>query len=163
MSITLKNIVRIILLLFVAGSVAYLVINEYVPSRQDAEMKRTEQVEAQRHEVILYYFHGTRRCNTCRTIEAYIAEALKTYFPDDLSDKKLAWNPVNIDDPWNNHFIDEYSIDSSAAVLVDMRGKEAVKWKKLDLVWKLVHDKTAFLDYIHREVADYLPGGIDNE
>jgi len=154
----MKRIVRILLLLFVAASATYLVVNEYVLSHQDAGVKENE-----RAEVIVYYFHGERRCVTCRTIEAYIAESLKTYFPDDLAAGKLSWEPINIDEPWNDHFVEEYAITTSTAVLVDMRGKEAKKSKKLDRVWKLVRDKEAFFEYIHREVAGFLLRGNEDE
>ena len=154
----MKRIIRILLLLFVAGSIAYLVVNEYVLSRQGTEAKCNEQVE-----VIVYYFHGARRCVTCRTIESYIAEALKTYFPDDLAAGKLSWEPINVDEPWNNHFIEAYGIATNTAVLADMRNLEAARHKKLDRVWKLVRNKEAFFEYIHREVAGFLSGGNEDE
>lgn len=164
---TLKSIVRIILLLFVAGSVSYLVINEFVPSRHGAVKKSGEQVEANteapRREVIVYYFHGTRRCVTCRTIEAYIAESLSANFPRDLASGKLTWSPVNIDEPWNNHFVEEFGLAASTAVIVNMWDKEAVKWEKLDRVWKLIGDKPAFMEYMQQEVAAYLTGGNEDE
>ncbi len=147
----MKSVVRTILLLFVVGSVTYLVINEYVLSQQGTEAKRNEQTG-----VIVYYFHGERRCVTCRTIESYIAESLKTYFADDLAAGTISWEPTDVDKPWNNHFIEEYNITTSTVVLAYMRDAERVRYKKLDRVWKLVQNKEAFFEYIHREVAAFL-------
>lgn len=163
----MKSIVRVILLLFVAGSVTYLVINEYVPLRQEVGTKHNEQVttssQAQRHEAIVYYFHGTRRCVTCRTIESYIAESLKTYFSDDLAAGTLSWEPINVDEPWNNHFIEEYNITTSTAVIADMRDAEKARYKKLDRVWELVRDKPAFMEYIRSETESFLRSGGGDE
>jgi hypothetical protein len=103
--------------------------------------------------VRVYYFHATSRCSTCRTIEAYTHEAVRTGFPEALQQGRLEWNLVNIDEPANRHFIQDYQLYTRAVVLVD--GRKPSRWKNLDQVWKLVGDKPAFLAYVQGEVRSF--------
>ncbi|MHC4356922.1 MAG: hypothetical protein ACYS0H_29840, partial [Planctomycetota bacterium] len=82
----IKNIITGILLLFVGISVGYAVMGESRPDRsadessahaviessQDDRMvgDSPEESEGPNQQVIAYYFHGTRRCVTCQTIES---------------------------------------------------------------------------------------------
>src|SRR5512134_1075795 len=54
--------------------------------------------------VLVYYFHATTRCATCRTIEAYAKETVTSRFAADLEARRLAWQAVNVDEPANRHF-----------------------------------------------------------
>jgi len=109
-------------------------------------------------QVILYYFHRTSRCHTCLGIEANINEALQTYFPEQLKDGCLLWHPTNIEEPENAHFIEDFSLESNAAILVlPERGTKA-SWMELEEVWDLVESKGEFLEYVREHVAAALEG-----
>jgi len=108
--------------------------------------------------VIVYYFHGNKRCNTCRTIEAYTAEAVNSGFEKQIESGRVEWRPVNIDEPENGHFVEDYELTTRTVVLVDIvEGREG-KWTKLDRVWDLTGDKDAFVDYITTNTGAYLAG-----
>jgi len=111
--------------------------------------------------VIAYYFHGTFRCPSCRRIELYTQEALETACADALRDGRLEWRVLNIDEPENAHFINDYRLYTRSVILSEVREGKEVRWKNLDRVWRLLGDKEAFLDYVRTEVAAYLayPGG----
>lgn len=110
------------------------------------------------HRVIAYYFHGTFRCPSCRRIELYTQEALETAFADALRDGRLEWRVLNVDEPDNAHYINDYKLYTRSVVLSDLRDGKEVRWKNLDRVWRLLGDKEAFLDYVRGEVAAYLGG-----
>jgi uncharacterized membrane protein len=59
---------------------------------------------------VVYYFHATSRCATCRTIEAYAHDAVTTAFAADLSSGSLEWQAVNVDEPVNRHFIQDFQL-----------------------------------------------------
>lgn len=101
----------------------------------------------------IYYFHGTSRCNTCRTIEAYTRETVTSAFAGDLEARRLEWQAVNVDEPANRHFVQDFRLYTRSVVVVD--GKDANRFKVLDRVWELVHDKPAFQKYVEQEIRAF--------
>lgn len=162
-----KSIVTGVLLAFVAVSVVYLVIEErrtqpaspdtaQRPAAAQATEENALNVSAVDHMLVVYYFHGNKRCYTCRTIEAYTEEAIKTGFPEELESGRLVWKAVNVDDPENEHFVQDYDLTTRTVVLVDVDLGNELKWAKLDRVWELVQNKEEFVDYITENTNAYL-------
>jgi hypothetical protein len=110
-------------------------------------------------ETIVYYFHGNVRCTTCRTIEAYADEAVHAGFPEALANGELEWRVVNIDEPQNRHFIQDFQLVTRSVVLAEYRGGEVVRSKNLDKVWQLVRNKQRFIDYVQSETKAFLAAG----
>ena len=102
--------------------------------------------------VVVYYFHHTLRCETCLRFEAYTGEALCSAFPDELSDGELEWNVVNLDEPGNGHFVDDFFITENSVIVVAFRGGTQQEWANLDAIWGCVGDKPTFLSFIRNEV-----------
>ena len=103
--------------------------------------------------VVTYYFHRTLRCDTCLKFEAYTNEVLRSAFPDELSEGTLEWHVVNLDEPDNEHFVDDYFITESSVVAVEFRRGEQVDWTNLDAIWSLVGNRAAFSSFIQRETG----------
>lgn len=159
-----KTAVTSVLLAFVAISIVFLVVKETrsrrapvvaAESAGDSGSTATKTVDAK---LIVYYFHGTKRCNTCRTIEAYTEEAVRSGFPKQLESGRIEWRPVNVDEPENEHFVEDYGLTTRTVVLVDVEQGREEKWTKLERVWDLVGDKDAFVDYITKNTGEYLAG-----
>ena len=106
-----------------------------------------------RAETVVYYFHGTSRCHTCRTIEAYAAEAVRAAFGAELASGRLVWQPLNVDEAANQHFIKDYQLYTRSLVVVD--GSNPKRFKNLAKVWELVRDKPAFVKYVQDEVRAF--------
>ena len=105
---------------------------------------------------VLYYFHGTRRCNTCRTIEAYAQEVVEDQFKDALQSGTLSWTVLNTDEPENAHFVKQFGLVSSSLVLVEVAGGEVVRHQVLQDAWTLVRDKPRFIEYVQGAVGEFL-------
>ena len=120
--------------------------------------KNTGNVHAMKNGVIAYYFHGTRRCPTCRKLEAYTQEAIASGFAHDLKDEKLVWRVVNVDLPDNEHYVRDYSLTTKSVVLVAVDDGKEGRWKDLSRIWDLVGDKAAFLNYVQDEVKNFQEG-----
>jgi hypothetical protein len=103
--------------------------------------------------ILVYYFHATTRCATCRTIEAYAKEAVTSRFASDIDARRLAWQAVNVDEPANRHFISDFQLYTRSVVVVD--GKNPKRYKVLDRVWQLVRDKAAFQSYVEQEIRAF--------
>lgn len=116
-----------------------------------------DQVEDAQHRVIVYYFHGTARCPTCRAIEEYTYEALVTGFPKELESGTLEWRPINVEESPNQHFINDYELVMRSVILADMVEDNQTRWKNLERIWEL-GNKDAFISYIQEETTTYLEG-----
>jgi hypothetical protein len=156
-----KNIITVVLLVFVAASVVYLMMREAGQStatNQDTAATATagsaEAAPADR--VIAYYFHGHQRCPTCRKIEAYTTEAIQTGFPEELAAGTVTLQVVNVDEPVNEHFITDFQLTAKTVVLVNEQDGEQVQWKNLARVWDLVGNKESFITYIREETRAML-------
>ncbi|SYZ74736.1 Redox-active disulfide protein 2 [Candidatus Zixiibacteriota bacterium] len=108
------------------------------------------------HQVIAYYFHGTRRCSNCIKIEKYTHEAIDSAFSDALKDGHLVWRVLNTDEDSNAHFVDDYQLYTKSVVLVDLHHGKQVRWKNLEKVWEHLDDESAFKQYIRDEAALFL-------
>jgi hypothetical protein len=123
--------------------------------KEEVPLPRTE-VKSQASKIIAYYFHGTFRCTTCRTIEQYSHDAIQTYFAKELGNGKLEFRPVNVEEPDNRHFLQEYQLFSKSLVLSLVTDGKEIKWKNLTDVWKYVSDKERFFQYVKDEVKIFL-------
>lgn len=135
-------------------------------ARRDARTAETQQQEnpatsQPRHKVIAYYFYGTVRCSTCRTIEAYAEEAIKNGFQSELQSGALEWRAVNVNIPENEHFIRDYELTTRSVVLADIWDGQQKQWKNLARVWQLVRNRQAFTSYIQEETRKYLAGSYE--
>jgi hypothetical protein len=63
---------------------------------------------------------------------------------------------VNIEEPENEHFVEDYQITTRTVVLVEMKDGQQVRWSTLGRVWDLVDDQPAFMTYIQEETKGYL-------
>ena len=101
----------------------------------------------------VYYFHGTTRCATCKTSEAYAHETVASAFAPELQAGSLEWTVVNVDLPANQHFTRDFQLYTRSVVVVD--AKDPKRFKVLDRVWQLVGDKAAFQKYVEQEIRAF--------
>jgi hypothetical protein len=145
-----KTIVGVVLLVFAAASLVYLVAAEMFEGDEPAGAGGAPLPD---DAVVVTYFLTDVRCPTCIKIEAYTKEAVETGFADALADGRLVWRAVNTDEPGNKHFLDAYKLATKAVVVSVRRGGKEVNWKNLEDIWHEVGVKDDFLSYIRTEVA----------
>lgn len=104
----------------------------------------------------VYYFHTTYRCVTCTNMEKYTSEAIETNFGRELSQGKLTFTTVNIDENPNKHFVKDYKLYTKQVILSQMEKGKEVRWKNLDQVWVLVRSPEKFKGYIVKETRGFL-------
>lgn len=107
---------------------------------------------------VVYYFHGNVRCATCKKIEAYTDDAVSQGFSQELQNGALSWRVVNVEEPQNRHFIQDFQLVTKSVVLAEYRDGNVVRWKNLDKVWQLVRNQDAFAAYIRDETSAFLGG-----
>lgn len=102
--------------------------------------------------IVAYYFHGNQRCYTCRKIEQYSKEAIDKNFAKELTTKQVVFQPINVDQPENRHYIRDYQLVSKSLVIVRYRDGRQEKWKTLQDVWINVHNQEKFFQYVKGEI-----------
>jgi len=168
----IKKLITISLLAFVTVSIGYVVISntsnrttaESMTSNIDTEesLENTSPEEDSsitpdaENKTIVQYFHGNSRCVTCRTIEALTREALETEFSQELRSGKLEFIAINLDEPSNWHFVDDYQLATRTVVIANLKNGKQADWKRLDEVWNLVRDRDSFLNYVKTETKSLM-------
>lgn len=104
------------------------------------------------HKVVAYYFHGNKRCVSCRKIEAYTKAAIDSAFVDGLKSGELEWQVVNTDSSQNEHYLGDYKMYTKAVILSDLHDGKEARWKNLEKVWELLGDQKEFAAYIKSEL-----------
>jgi hypothetical protein len=140
----------------VLATVAAFAFSALTPGVSAEEPNDGEMSGAIADGVVAMYFHGNARCATCRKIEAYADEAIAQGFVDELASGLLEWQVVNIEEPGNKHFIEDFQLVTRSVVLVEYRDGKVIRWENLDKVWQLVRSKESFVDYIQGETTEFL-------
>lgn len=153
-----KKLLTGFLLAFVAASVGFLLVKESRRGSQAAARASGPAVDVSGPSVVAYYFHGRVRCVSCVKIENLSGKAIRERFPEELRTGRLAFREVNIDDPANRHFIDDYGLSSQSLVIVEFRDGRPFRWKNLEKVWTLLDSEKEFLPYVQEGVSSCLNG-----
>ena len=166
-----KKITTLVLMLFVVASVGTIVAKERgvttpaaAPAPQATEAVSTpstvtpeEKTATVPAKVVAYYFHGNVRCMTCRKLEELTTEAIQGGFAQDIKDGRVELKIVNLDEPGNEHYAQDYQLASRSVVVARFDGQTQKSWKRLDEVWQLVRgDREAFLSFVRGETAALL-------
>jgi hypothetical protein len=106
--------------------------------------------------LVVYYFHSNTRCPTCQSIESQAHETVQADFAAQLKSGEMVWKILNYEDSAVAPLASKFEIQMPVVVLAKMKGGQIEDWKRLDQVWALVGDKTAFAKYVHEEIAKML-------
>ena len=177
----LKPLLSLFLWAFIAASVAVLLWREWSrsqvagstavesPSSQTTQAPRTpaanggagtEQPEnsatSTEEKKVVYCFHATVRCDTCRKLENYTREALQLAFPDKLADGSLELRVVDVEQPQHAHFRDDFLLIGPSLVVARLRDGKTADWSNLSEAVSLLRDKLQFVGYVQLRVKTFL-------
>jgi hypothetical protein len=106
--------------------------------------------------VVAYYFHTRVRCVSCLKIEALSRKAVADGFRKELKEGRLEFRDVDVGDPRNRHFIEDFRLVSQSLVLVEIRNGQLMRWRNLDKVWTLLGSERDFIPYVKEGVRRFL-------
>jgi hypothetical protein len=72
----------------------------------------------------VYYFHYTRRCATCRTVENVTKSILEELYPEDIKTGEITFITVNLEEKNNKSLAEKYQV--SGQTLLFVSGSETV-------------------------------------
>jgi hypothetical protein len=106
--------------------------------------------------IVATYFYTTVRCPTCHKIEELSAQAVKLNFEEELKSGKVVWRVINVDEPENKHYNDDYQLYTKSLIISEMKDGKEIRWKNLEKIWVLVRDDEKFDAYVKDEMTDWL-------
>ncbi len=106
--------------------------------------------------IIVYYFHGSFRCPTCRNLEQYAKQTIQNNFKKELAEAKIIFKTVNVEEKENEHFVNDYQLYTKSLVLSLVKDNKEVKYKNLDKIWEYVRNKMQYTDYVKSEAENFL-------
>ncbi|OGR81346.1 MAG: hypothetical protein A2X32_11010 [Elusimicrobia bacterium GWC2_64_44] len=105
---------------------------------------------------VVYYFYTNTRCASCTQLEAYTREAVETLLSAGYKGWRVEFKGVNVEEPGNEHFTQDYRLESKAVIVQKFSGGKPLDWVKLDKVWILLGDNAAFVNYVAAETRQAL-------
>jgi hypothetical protein len=106
--------------------------------------------------MVVYYFHATKRCATCMAIENLSKEIVETRYGAQLKAGVVQWQSVDVQQPNNRQFIQQYRLVSSSLVLVRVDNGKKGRWQTLDKTWLLIRKKNDFTQYVQSSIDRFL-------
>ncbi len=107
---------------------------------------------------VAYYFHTTQRCVTCRKIEALSREAVQSSFANELKNGTLVFQTVNVEEPQNRHYIQDFRLYTKSLVITKVAGDKTERFRNLPKVWELVYSPKDFSQYVKTEISSFMGG-----
>jgi len=160
-----KNIIRVLLLVFVIASAATLLLkNSEEPTPAEAATPAAAAVakaspETMQDGIVVYYFYTTRRCPSCKKIEAFASEAVKKTYAKQLADGSMQWKTINTDDAQHKHYLKDYELFTKSVIVSEIKNGQQTRWKNLENVWELLGDPGKFQQYVIKEIEAYRSEG----
>lgn len=115
-----------------------------------------EPPEDENSAIVVYYFHRTLRCPSCTLLEEIARGAVAFGFEKEVSSGAIRMTVVNVDEKANEHFVDDYKLNTQALIVSQVLNGKEQRWKNLDQVWTLIGDEAQLWAYIQKEIAEYL-------
>jgi len=150
----LKYILLALILLFTILSCS----NKNEAAKQ--ESTKTAQVTVPQNipdtHLVVYYFLTNQRCKSCIYLENTTKASLDQNFSHELKIGNIIFKTVNIDEPQNKHFIDEYGLFTKSVIVSSMEKGVQIKWKNLDKIWDLIGQDEVYKAYITSEIKTFI-------
>lgn len=129
-------------------------VAQAIPAAQAAPASAAAVQQTDR--VVVYYFHGDRRCRTCLGIQATIEQAIKERFVAEAASGKLVYKEVNIDQEANKPFVQQFQLSFSTMVVATMKGDKTLQWEDCKKVWDYGHEPLQLMDYTAERIKSQL-------
>ena len=107
----MRRIGFIMLISAIATLTPVRAVNNPVNGTDTPQEKKSAPVE-------VYYFHMTRRCVTCQTVEKVTEEAIKENFKDALAKGEVSFKSINLEDKTNKSLMKKLKVGGQSLLIV---------------------------------------------
>ncbi len=108
--------------------------------------------------VVVYYFHRTLRCPTCRRMEELSRQAVESEFKGELDLGMVEWRPLDFQKKGNEKDAKKVKLEGPALVLVKMTNGRQIASRDMDKIWDLVGSPGEFVKYVQDGLRGTLYG-----
>ena len=129
--------------------------DEAVASSKEALNKNTS-ASAAPDKVVVYYFHGTRRCPTCLGIQKTIEETIEEKFAKELEADMLVFEELNFEAEENKPYVEQYQLSFSTMIVTARAGEKVVRWDNAGKIWDFAHAHDDLRAYVEKNIRAYL-------
>jgi hypothetical protein len=109
------------------------------------------------NQVVVYYFHRKFRCQSCEVLESTLMNTMQVTYSNHFGAGRLAMCIINVDDPENRHYLEQFEILSNSIVIVEKKSGVILRYKNLESIWDVSEDREAVTQLLQTEVSDFLP------
>jgi thioredoxin-related protein len=109
---------RIFFILIVAIIFAACIQNS---DKTNKAQVKSELIQDSNLKLQIYYFHTTRRCPTCNSIEDNIKQVLESDFKNEIERGIINFKSLNVEDAENKGLAEKYQATGAALHLIDMQ------------------------------------------
>lgn len=152
----MKHVTLAVLAVLMFLVVPFLAVADEISSTAVETTVSESQTSGASPQLVVYYFHGDRRCKTCNAIEANTKAVLDKRFAEQMKSGAVQWHVINTDKEENAHFEKDFQLLFGSVVAVRNHNGKQVAWKNLQKVWELVWDTDKFNTYLEKEFTEYL-------
>ncbi|MFZ4414618.1 MAG: nitrophenyl compound nitroreductase subunit ArsF family protein [Bacteroidales bacterium] len=126
-------------------------------SSTKSDSKDSVQMSSKQAVVMIYNFHLTNRCPTCRAIEAGARKTLDTYFKTEVKEGRIKFFVLNVDDKANDKISEKYQAAGSGLFVTRFfQGKELTKDFTEDGFSYARNDEAKFVEMLKKQISEYL-------
>ena len=147
----MKSVLTASLLSFVIVSLGVAIADVAGLSSTPPLENRSSKDQSSGEKWVVYYFHSSTRCPTCRKFEVNTREA----FANEIKAGSVDLKVLNDEEPAQRHFVREFNLAFPSVVLVLARDGSTIRWKNLDGIWELSNDSPGFVSYARTELAAF--------
>ena len=93
-------------------------------AQEDTDQNTSQDEQIDKTEV--YYFHLTRRCTTCKTVEAEAKKAVEELYPEEIKNGQVSFSSINIEESGNEEIIEKLGVTGQSLLIVKNGNQEDI-------------------------------------
>jgi len=107
--------------------------------------------------LLVYYFHITNRCNTCRSIETLTTKVLNETYKTELDSGIIIFQSFNVDLPENKELCKKYDAYGATLALTKIENNKETKIDDLtQFAFPKVHTEDIFIKELKEKINEQL-------
>ncbi len=111
---------------------------------------------AEPDKIVVYYFHGTKRCSLCLGIQKAIEQTIDDHFSKEVDAGMLVFEDLDYEEDANKHFVDQFQLSFSSLIVTAEAGGKTIQWENANKVWDLAPANGDLKAYVEKTIRAYL-------
>ena len=105
--------------------------------------------------ILVTLFHYTERCAFCLKMEELTRKTLDTYFTGELAGGDIVFTDLPMDTRAYSNLKEQLGLFTSTVILFEIRGRNAVRWERVEEAWGLTDKEPEFITMMRDELRSF--------